>query len=63
MVETASCHFRSGGFQPVFWIHTGFSADPDPAFLVNADQDPGFDDKKIEKNLRLKKISYFVMKN
>ncbi len=24
----------------VLWIRTGFNADPDPAFYLNADQDP-----------------------
>jgi hypothetical protein len=25
----------------VLWIHTGFNADPNPAFYLNADPDPG----------------------
>ncbi len=28
------------GNNPVLWIRIGFDADPDPAFLVNADPDP-----------------------
>jgi hypothetical protein len=27
----------------VLWIRTGFNADPDPAFFVNADPDPDAD--------------------
>jgi hypothetical protein len=29
--------------KPVFWIHIGFGADPDPAFYLNSlpDPDPG----------------------
>jgi hypothetical protein len=33
---------RSGGFQPMFRVYIGFNADPDPAFLVIANPDPGF---------------------
>ncbi len=28
-------------FEVVLWIRIGFSADPDPAFFVNADPDAG----------------------
>jgi len=34
--------------QSVLWIRTGFQADPDPAFLVNVDPDPRFDEQKLE---------------
>jgi hypothetical protein len=40
----------------VLWIYIGFNSYPDPAFLVNADLDPGFDDPKIEQNVKLKQI-------
>jgi hypothetical protein len=29
-------------WKAVLWIHIGFNADPDPAFLVNADPDSVF---------------------
>jgi hypothetical protein len=29
-------------WKAVLWIHIGFNADQDPAFLVNADRDPVF---------------------
>ncbi len=30
--------------------------DPDPAFRLNTDPDPGFDDQKFTKDLQLKKF-------
>ena len=44
-------------FQAVFRISIGFNADPDTdlALKVNAEPDPGFDDKK-SKNSQLKKF-------
>jgi hypothetical protein len=46
------------------WIYIGFNSYPDPAFLVNADLDPGFDDPKIEQNVKLKQICciFFLQK-
>jgi hypothetical protein len=29
--------------KPVLWIRSGFKADPDPAFFVNADPDTDLD--------------------
>jgi hypothetical protein len=53
-----------GHFEAVFRIRTGFNADPhidpDPAYKVNADTDPGFcDDKKLGKIYRGKKLIFF----
>jgi hypothetical protein len=33
---------RFSNFKAVLWIRIGSKANPDPAFLVNADPDPGF---------------------
>jgi hypothetical protein len=33
-------HFIAPRFLPVLWIRIGFTADPEPAFYLNADLDP-----------------------
>jgi hypothetical protein len=33
--------FGFSSFPPASWIRIGFTADPDPAFYLNADSDPG----------------------
>jgi|LakMenE01Jun11ns_1017448.scaffolds.fasta_scaffold7408114_1 hypothetical protein len=32
-------------FRTVLWIRIGFNADPDPAFYLNGDPDPGSHEK------------------
>jgi hypothetical protein len=36
---------------------------PDPAFQVNPDLDPGFDDQKMKKKIQLQKEFFFFIKN
>jgi hypothetical protein len=50
----------------VLWIPIGFNADPNPAFFVNADPDPGLCHlmtKKIFKKFKAEKSLYFFIKN
>jgi hypothetical protein len=49
-------------FFPVLWICIGFNADPDPAFLVNADPDERIWLPKIVKNYKWEKILIFYIK-
>ncbi len=45
------------------WFNADPDTDPDPAFFLIADPDPGFDDLKLKKITAEKKINFFLIKN
>ncbi len=58
-VSSTSSLSLTYGRKAVLWIHTGFNADPDPAFYLNADADPDADpDRDPDQTFESQKVEF-----